>query len=145
MQPTCHASHPQLFEKKNNAGDQTLLARQLAQCYQLETQKETWAADATGKCPTCQNPDSQRHRLLECPGILALHTKHPEAIEALTARDEAFLAYPLPTRDTDTNLHQALHFRHQDGVPDPTSYDRLTGAATTLRTHWQNTPGGRSP
>lgn len=106
LQPTCRASHRQMIEKFN-AREQMLLARQLAQCDQVETQKETWAADADGKCPSCHNPDSHRHRLLECPTILAFHTRHPEAIEALTERDEAFLAYPLPAWDTDANLHQA--------------------------------------
>ena len=124
MQPTCHATHAQIF-RTFKASDQLLLARQLGQCYQLETQKSSWATDATGHCPICQSPDSHRHRLLECPGIATLQADHAEAIHAMSARTEAFLVYPLPTRDTEADLREALHFRFQDGTPDPVNFETL--------------------
>eukprot|EP00438_Fugacium_kawagutii_P027057 Skav214848 [mRNA] locus=scaffold16:148008:151571:+ [translate_table: standard] len=96
--------------KQFSQSDQTQLLREIGWGFQLQTQKEKWCDDADGCCSFCTQPDSRRHRLLECPIGDDARLSFAKLVEDLEGTQ--FPEFPFMVEHPMASWHRTLHFRH---------------------------------
>ena len=85
------------------------ILREIAQSYQLETQKTKWAADSDGHCKWCSNIDTKKHRHCECPAMQEVYDEYPNEVELLQQLDNINCDLPVVYLPNFFDFHQQLH------------------------------------
>eukprot|EP00438_Fugacium_kawagutii_P005578 Skav228724 [mRNA] locus=scaffold1830:269748:271832:- [translate_table: standard] len=78
------------FEPK----DQQILAYHLTGANMLASQTRHFTL-SEGRCPLCQQPDSNEHRLLRCPSLAHVRARHQLAIDFLEEHDPCHIHLPV--------------------------------------------------
>ena len=124
--------HPSItrdvFQSYSNE-DQLLLTHNLLGAFQSDKQKAIWADDCTGLCSLCNNEDTKKHRILECPKFEHVRKLHNEAVKILTAIRPEWIHVPCARQHPDVMIHrgllQHLHNSHLNQPPDVTNMSRV--------------------
>ena len=85
------------------------ILREIAQSYQLETQKAKWAADTDGSCKWCSQVDTKKHRHCLCPAMQSVYNQFPETIDTLRDLDEINCNLPVVYLPNFYDFHQHVH------------------------------------
>ena len=85
------------------------ILREIAQSYQLETQKAKWAADTDGSCKWCSQVDTKKHRHCLCPAMQSVYNQFPETIDTLKDLDEINCNLPVVYLPNFYDFHQHVH------------------------------------
>ena len=110
---------------KFSDSERKLLTLEIAGGYQLAHQKHKWAHDADGSCEHCQQPDSRRHRLLDCPIGNEVRAPFHEVIAHCDNEGYLFPDFPAITIQPEVDTHRLLHFAASDPVWDPATLDAI--------------------
>lgn len=71
-----------------------------------------WSAKQSPNCPFCEQYDTHKHFMLECPCFQHIRAQHPGAVQYMTANTH-LCWFPLPLHSPDLELiRQAMHLRH---------------------------------
>ena len=84
------------------------LLREIACCYQLETQKIFWDSSADGLCRFCQSEDSKIHRLLHCPVGAEVRTAFREMVDDLRSSEPSVTIFPGSTCTSLLRCHASF-------------------------------------
>eukprot|EP00435_Cladocopium_sp_Y103_P043208 s764_g12.t1 len=92
-------------------GDRKQLLREIAGAFQLETQKQHWTEDATGRCLFCDADDSKEHRLLHCPVFAETRQPFEPVLRRMEEEGLQFAQCPVISVHPEAELHRTQHFR----------------------------------
>ena len=96
--------------------ERKLLTLEIAGGYQLAHQKNKWAHDADDACEHCQQPDSRRHRLVECPIGNEVRRPFQEILSHCDTEGYLFPDYPVITVQPEIDTHRVLHYAASEPV-----------------------------
>jgi ribonuclease HI len=97
--------------KKFHDHERRQLLRELAGAFQLEGQKQHWAADADGKCMFCGDSDSKEHRLYHCPAFRETREPFTEVLKRVEEEGLCFSDMAVIHMSPDNEMHHLLHFQ----------------------------------
>ena len=115
VQPAGHvtAGHGFSVEAFSDS-DRRQLLRELAGAFQLESQKLHWTDDSTGNCPFCKEPDSRRHRLVECAAFEDVRIPFQVTLRQMEAEGFCFDEHAVIHYHPDQHFNHLLHFQQPD-------------------------------
>lgn len=87
------------------------LLKELSGAYQLETQKQKWATDATGICRFCPQEDSRCHRMVECPAGHTVRTQYEPVLQWIEETGSRLPEFPFATVHPYADLIHTLFFQ----------------------------------
>ena len=96
--------------------EQRGIIREIANTYQLETQKQKWTNDADGNCPYCMKPDSKSHRHYQCQATSEVWEQYPQLISELEELDDIHVNLPVVFQPPELDFLQFCY--QQDSPPD---------------------------
>ena len=88
------------------------LLREIACCYQLESQKVFWDTSSNGLCRFCQAEDSKIHRLLHCPVGSDVRCSFRDLVDDLRASEPSLCYFPVAHVHASSEALQVVHTCH---------------------------------
>ena len=91
----------------------TLLIREIAGGYQLAGQKKHWLDSEDGTCKRCDQLDSRRHRLADCPLGADIREPFGDLFRFVEQSGSCMLDFPAICVHPDSEALRLLHFRFE--------------------------------
>ena len=96
--------------------EQRGIIREIANSYQLETQKKKWTNDSDGNCPFCLQLDSKSHRHYQCQATSSVWEQYPDLCRELAELDDIHVNLPVVYQPPELDFLQYCF--HLDNPPE---------------------------
>ena len=110
---------------KFNATEQRHLAQDMTLSFQTEVQKSRWAADATGLCLYCGEPDSRAHRIYDCPVASEVRQQFQPTLDWMMETGSEFHELPFLLQHENQQLLEHLHHIQPEAMISDEMRDKL--------------------
>eukprot|EP00438_Fugacium_kawagutii_P030139 Skav208655 [mRNA] locus=scaffold3489:130348:135513:+ [translate_table: standard] len=94
----------------------TQLLNEISGAFQLESQKQKWAADASSTCRFCDCEDSRFHRLHECQAFAHVRLPFQPVLDQLLHEDSLLHELPVVFLHSDHDVLQLLAHNYVEAV-----------------------------
>ena len=91
--------------------EQRGIIREIANTYQLETQKQKWTTDSDGTCPFCMQIDSKSHRHYQCQATSSVWEQYPSLCQELEELDDIHVNLPVLFQPPELDYLQFCFFK----------------------------------
>lgn len=96
--------------------EQRGIVREIANTFQLETQKQKWTNDADGNCPYCMQLDTKSHRHYQCQATSSVWEQYPDLRRELEELDDIHVNLPVVYQPPELDYLQYCF--HLDNPPE---------------------------
>ena len=79
------------------ASQQKVLVKHVSGAFQTAAMKSRWDHTLTDSCPWCGQPETRRHRFLECSAFQTLRMHHADAVDLLSTTQQHWIYCPVAT------------------------------------------------